>query len=221
MLIRNHIALRIELGKALRQLCCRRIANKDEDADSPSILRLHLMSLAGLFVLPYEAPYDGVTRYRDELGIRMYGDIGIRTCRIGCRLRAGEVILAHEHGHVRGIAGKEHGLLCRREAAAHDEDRTPGEELAVARRTVGNAVAAELFLASKAGTARACTGCQKHREARELSPAGLHVLHVAREVDLLHLGEQHLGTEGLGLLAHRIGKLCARGSKDAWIVHDF
>ena len=178
------------------------------------------MSLAGLSVLPYEAPYDGVTGYRDKLGIRMHGDIRIGTRRIGRRLGAGEIILAHKHSHMRGIAGEEDGFLCRRKTAARDEDRTSREELAVADCAVGNAVAAELLLARKAGTARACTGCQKHREARELSPAGLHVLHVAREVDLLHLGEQHLGTEGLGLLAHRVGELCARGRKDTWIVHD-
>ena len=165
------------------------------------------MGLACLQALPDQTPHGRVSRDGDELGIRLDRDIGIRTCRIGCRLRAGEVILAHEHGHVRRIAGEKYCLFRGGKAAAHDEDGASREELAVARRTIGNAVAAELLLAGKAGTAGACTGCQKHREARDLSPARLHMLHVAGKIDVLDLGEQHLGTEGFRLLAHRIGEL--------------
>ena len=46
------------------------------------------------------------------------------------------------------------------------------------------------------------------------------MLHIARKIDALDRGKQHRGTEGLGLLAHRVGELRARGRKDAWIVHD-
>lgn len=47
------------------------------------------------------------------------------------------------------------------------------------------------------------------------------MLHVTGKIDVLDLGEQHLGTEGFRLLAHRIGELRSRSREDTRIVHDF
>ena len=154
-----------------------------------------------------------------ELGIVEHVDLGVALRGLGRRGRAGEVVPAHEYGHVARILGEKDALLGRGEAAAHHEDPLSREELAIAGGAVGHAAPAELLLAGKPQAARARPGGEKDREAGELPARGAHALDVARQVEPRHLGEQELRAERLGLPSHGLGELGAARGEDAGVVH--
>ena len=137
-----------------------------------------------------------------------------------CR-RAGEVAPANEHRHVTRVLCEKDALLGSREAASHHEDLPAGEELPVARGAVGHASTTKLVLARKSQAPWARPRGEKDREARDLSPRGAHALDVTREVKPRDLGEHELGTEGLGLAAHRLGELGSARAEHAGVVDHF
>ena len=219
-IVRDHVALRVKLGHARHQRGCRRVAHKDKDAHRTAVCRGELVLLARGAVKPADAPHHGVALHGKKLRVCPHGDLLVGIGRVGRGLCAGEVIRVDQDGHVRGVRSEKHRLLRRSKAAAHHEDLAAGEELAVAGGAVRHAVAAEVFLARKAGASRRGACGKKDRQAADVTARGVHHLDVCRKVERLHACQQHLGAKGLRLAAHGIRELLAACGEHARVVHD-
>ncbi len=148
------------------------------------------------------------------------GNLLVRLCRGSGTLSAREIIRRHEDRHVLRVAREEHALLCRREAAADDEDLLPRKELAVAGRAVGDAAPAERLLAIEADGARVRARREQHRRRRERAAVRLDAPGVPLPREREHLAREELRTEARRLLLHPLRQCRAGHRLRARVVDD-
>ena len=131
---------------------------------------------------------------------------------------AGKGILADEDGHMAGKFREKYAFLCRRIAAADDENLFPGEELAVAGGAVGNTPALVRFLALESNGSRMCAGCQQDAKAAVVPLVGMHRLDIPGNRKAGGFRDLEFRAEALRLLPDGIRQRLAAGFGDAGIV---
>ena len=219
MLVGQHVAKGIKLGNSFDQLGRGCVANKDKDAKVVAIICAVDALLAGLDIAVAQGTQRGIARRLHHLGVVEHGDLLVALRFLGGSGRAGKIILANQNGDVARVLGEKDALLRRGETAANDKDVLAGEELAVARGAVGDAVAAKLILARKTNAARAGARSEQGREAGNIALRGLHLLDIAIQIKARHFREHELGTKGLGLASHGLRELRAASGVHTGIVH--
>ena len=118
------------------------------------------------------------------------------------------------------VLREEDALLRRCKAAADDEDVLAREELAVARRTVGDAVPAKFLLARKADLARMCARREQYGKSLIVAAARMHMPSIALLFERIDFGEQELRAETFRLTVHLRREVSAARRVAARIVHD-
>ena len=135
-------------------------------------------------------------------------------------LGTAEIIAAHQAGDMGCVLRQEHALLGCCIAADDDKDLFATEEFPIARRTVGNAAAAEVVLPSKARRARTRSGGEQDAEAREDALCGMQGLDVAAHVESSDLCYLEFCTKSFGLLAHVLSQGRSTDGRNARIIDD-
>lgn len=118
------------------------------------------------------------------------------------------------------VLRQEHALLGCCIAADDDKDLFATEEFPIARRTVGNAAAAEVVLPSKARRARTRSGGEQDAEAREDALCGMQGLDVAAHVESSDLCYLEFCTKSFDLLAHVLSQGRSTDGRNARIIDD-
>ena len=211
----------VKLGDPLDERRRRLVSRKHEHPEGISSFGRECRPLARGEVLPCDLAWQHVAL--DRLDLRPEEDRDLLVLFRGLRRhgRTGEVLLAHEDRHMLRILREEVALLRRCEAAADDEDILAREELAVARRAVGDAVAAKLLLARKAESARMGARREQHGERFAVAAARMHMPCLALLFERIDLGEQELRAEPFRLAVHFRREVSAARRVAARVVDDF
>ena len=210
----------VKLRHSLDEVGRRLVACEHEDTEGVAAFGCEDRTLARGEVLPCELARQGVALDRLDLRLEVNRNLLIVACRLRRRRSTCEVFLAHEDRHMLRVLREEYALLRRCEAAADDEDVLAREELAVARRAVGDAVPAKLLLARKADLARVCARREQYGESLVVAAARMHMPSIALLFERIDFGEQELRAETFRLTVHLRREVSAARRVAARIVHN-
>ena len=114
---------------------------------------------------------------------------------------------------------QKHAFLCRRIAAAHNENFFSGEKLPVAGCAVRNTPPFVFFLPFKADRSGVSSGCQQNTKAAKIALACMHSFYIPGKIKACSLCQHKFCTEVFCLLLYGIGQGFATGFGNAGIVY--
>ena len=210
----------VQLRQSLDEIGRRLVSREHKHPEGISALGCEHCTLARGEIFPCELAWQGVALDRLDLRLEVDRNLLIVACGLRRRGSACEVFLAHEDRHMLRVLREEDALLRRCKAAADDEDVLAREELAVARRTVGDAVPAKLLLARKADLARMCARREQYGKSLIVAAARMHMPSIALLFERIDFGEQKLRSEAFRLTVHLRREVSAARRVAARIVHN-
>ena len=216
--IRYDISARIELGNAPDQIRCRNIAREYEHSEAVGVFVFG--ERARLSIAPNNFFDRRIALDLDDFDAGLDGDLFVRARLIRRRLRATEIVAAHENRHRRCVFRQEDAFLRCREAAADHKNFFAGKKFAVASRAIRHAAPSKFQFAVEADRPRMSARRQQHSEAFDLAARRPNGFNVAVELERRRLRQQKLRAERLSLSTHLCRQRLAVDALNAGIIDD-